>query len=195
MPAAVRPKLKPGKVYRTKDLAKYGKNSPRMAKRLVAEGQLQPLAHGLFVHPESSKFGPVPPSREELMRGYLNGGRFVFSGPEQWNALSLGSTALFASQLVYNETRSGEVELGGRHFTLRRVAFPDACSAEYFAVDLLKNHRKAGVSLRQVETELSRAILEGRLNPSKLKRNAKCYGTKSTETVVERAIAAAVRTE
>ena len=46
MPAAVRPKLKSGKVYRTKDLAKYGRNPPRIAKRLVAERQLQPLARG-----------------------------------------------------------------------------------------------------------------------------------------------------
>lgn len=191
MPAAVRPKLKPGRVYRTKDLAKYGKNPPRIAKRLVAEGQLQPLARGLFVHPESSKFGQVPPSREELMRAYLNGGRFIFSGPEQWNALSLGSTALFVSQLVYNEARSGEVELGGRHFTLRRVAFPESPSAEYFAVDLMKNHRKAGVSLGQVVAELSRAVVEGRLEPSKLRRSAKRYGTKSTETVVQKAIEAA----
>ncbi len=191
MPAAVRPRLKPGKVYRTKDLAKYGKNAPRLAKRLVTEGKLQQLAHGVFVRPEESKFGQVPPSREELMRGYLNGRRFVFSGPEQWNALSLGSTAMFASQLVYNESRSGEVELGGRHFILRRVAFPENPSAEYFAVDLMKNHKKAGVSLSQIETRLRRAISEGRLKPSKLRRNARHYGTRPAQRAIDNAIRAA----
>ena len=195
MPAAVRPKLKRGKAYRTRDLARYGKNPSRLAKRLVTEGRLQPLARGLFVHPERSKFGQVPPGREELMRAYLNKGRFIFSGPEQWNALGLGSTAMFASQLVYNETRSGEVKLGGRSFTLRRVAFPDAPTAEYYAVDLMKNHRKAGISLAQIETELCRAIAEGRFKPSKLRSNVKRYGTKSVETAVENAIAAAVEVE
>ena len=61
MPAAIRPKLKAGKVYRTSELARFGTNPPRIAKRLVSEGQLRPLAHGLFVHPEISKFGEVPP--------------------------------------------------------------------------------------------------------------------------------------
>lgn len=191
MPAAVRPRLKPGKVYRTKDLAKFGKNPPRLAKRLVTEGELQPLARGVFVRPEESKFGRVPPSREELMKSYLNGGRFVFSGPEQWNALSLGSTAMFASQLVYNESRSGEVELGGRHFILRRVAFPENPPAEYFAVDLMKNHKKAGVSLSQIETELRRALSEGRLKPSKLRGNARHYGTKPVQYAIDNAIMAA----
>ncbi len=188
MPAAVRPRLKPGRVYRTKELARFGKNAPRLAKRLVAEGELLPLAHGVFVRPEQSKFGPVPPSREELMRAYLNGGRFVFSGPEQWNALGLGSTAMFASPLVYNESRSGEVELGGRRFTLRRVAFPKNPSAEYFAVDLMKNHKKAGISLGQIESGLRRAITEGRLEPSKLRQNAQRFGTKAAQQAVEHAI-------
>ena len=191
MPAAARPRLKPGKVYRTKDLARYGKNTPRLAKRLVAEGQLRPLAHGLFVHPEKSKFGSVPPNSEELMRGYLNRGRFIFSGPRQWNALGLGSTALFASQLVYNDVRTGEVELGGRRFTLRRVAFPNSPTAEYYAVDLIKNHRKAGISLRRIEEKLGRAIARRRFEPTRLRQIAKRYGTRSAETVVENAIVAA----
>ncbi len=192
MPAAARPKLKPGKVYRTMDLEKYGKNAPRLAKRLVGEGRLHPLGRGIFVHRETSKFGALPPSREELMRAYLNGGRFIFSGPEQWNVLNLGSTALFASQLVYNEARSGEVELGGRRFTLRRVAFPQNPAAEYFAIDLIKNHRQAGVSVGRIEKAVSRAVAEGRLKPSELRRSAKRYGRKSTETVVETAISRAM---
>ena len=47
------------------------------------------------------------------MRAFLDGGRFVFTGPERWNALGLGTTALFATPLVYNTRRSGTFELGG----------------------------------------------------------------------------------
>ena len=188
MPAPAKPRFTLGKVYRTKDLGRYGKNPPRIAKRLVAEGSLRLVARGLFVHPEVSKFGPVPPSKEELMRSYLNGGRYVFSGPEQWNALGLGSTALFTSQLVYNKNRTGHVELGGRHFVLRRVAFPAAPSAEYFVIDLLKNHRKAGASLGRLVSELSRAVASGRFGRAELQGHARRYGTKSIQRIVESAI-------
>ncbi len=191
MPAAAIPSFKPGKVYRTQDLKRFGRNAPRLAKRLVAEGHLRPVARGLFVHPEVSKFGPVPPTREALMRAYLNGGRFLFSGPEQWNALGLGSTALFASQLVYNTTRSGEVALGRRRFVLRRVAFPKNPSAEYFVIDLLKNHRKAGVPLGRIVPELTRAVATGRLSRTELREQAALYGTTSTQRIVESAIVAA----
>jgi hypothetical protein len=55
------------------------------------------------------------------MRAFLDGGPFVFTSPERWNALGLGSTAVFAAPLVYNTKRSGAFELGGRRFVLRRV--------------------------------------------------------------------------
>lgn len=94
--------LEPGRVYRTRDLATWSANAPRLAKRLVDQGELVPLAHGLFAHPKQSRFGPVPPLDEEIMRAFLDGGPFVFTGPERWNALGLGTTAVFTVPLVYN---------------------------------------------------------------------------------------------
>ena len=85
--------LEPGRVYRTRDLATWSANPPRLAKRLVDQGELVPLAHGLFARPKQSRFGPVPPLDEEIMRAFLDGGAFVFTGPERWNALGLGTTA------------------------------------------------------------------------------------------------------
>ena len=41
------------------------------------------------------------------MRTFLDGGPFVFTGAERWNALGLVSTAAFAAPLVYNTKRSG----------------------------------------------------------------------------------------
>ena len=46
-----------------------------------------------------------------------------FTGSEHWNALGLGTTAVFPAKLVYNTKRSGEFTLGGRRFLLRRVGF------------------------------------------------------------------------
>ena len=143
MAVASQPQLRPGRAYRTKDLAAWSANAPRLAKRLVREGQLVPLAHGLFVHPRRGRFGDVPPTDEEVMRAFLDGGRFVFTGPERWNALGLGSTAMFATPLVYNTKRSGTFELGGRRYVLRRVAFPDRPTAEWFVIDLFENAKDA----------------------------------------------------
>ena len=53
MTAPAQPKLLPGRVYRTKDLAKWSANAPRLAQRLVRDGALVPLAKGLFFSPEA----------------------------------------------------------------------------------------------------------------------------------------------
>lgn len=68
MTTPAKPTLEPGRVYRMRDFATWSANPPRLASRLVREGQLVQLAHGLFVHPKQSRFGVVPPSDEALMR-------------------------------------------------------------------------------------------------------------------------------
>src|SRR5919197_5697510 len=151
MPAPSHPELEPGRVYRTRDLAAWGSNAPRLAKRLVRDGVLVPLAHGLFAHPRHGRFGTVPPTDDELMRAFLDGAPFVFTGPDRWNALGLGTTAMFAVPLVYNTKRSGTFELGGRRFVLRRVAFPERPQREWYAVDLLEHADEAGASRSEVD--------------------------------------------
>jgi hypothetical protein len=167
MSAPAKPELQPGRVYRTRDLERWSANAPRLAKRLVDEGVLVPLAHGLFVHPEKTRFGMVPPKDEELMRAFLDGSPFVFTGPARWNALGLGSTALHAVTLVYNRKRTTEVELGARRFVLRRVRFPDHPSPEWYAVDLLEHADEAGVELAELRVGLARALAAGRLDSSR----------------------------
>lgn len=188
MAAATRPQLRPGRAYRTKDLAAWSANAPRLAKRLVREGQLVPLAQGLFVHPRRGRFGDVPPTDEEVMRAFLDGGPFVFTGPERWNALGLGSTALFAAPLVYNTKRSGTFELGGRRYVLRRVAFPDRPAAEWFVVDLFENARSAGAEPRELARALRRAVAAGSFDAERLREVARRYGTRRTRALVESAL-------
>jgi hypothetical protein len=72
MPTPAHPQLEPGRVYRTRDLSPWGANAPRLAKRLVREGALVQLAHGLFAHPRRGRFGVTPPGDEELMRAFLD---------------------------------------------------------------------------------------------------------------------------
>lgn len=188
MPAPTRPKLQPGRVYSTADLAAWGKNPSRLARRLERDGKLERVGPGLFVLPRSSRFGPVPPSEEELLRAFLKGAPFVITGPERWNTLGLGSTALFVAPLVYNTKRSGEFNLGGAKFILRRVRFPLKPTPEWFAVDLIDHHTMAGVSLDQLEKRLAAALAAGRLNAAKLQATAREYATRRTAALVERAM-------
>ncbi len=72
MTAPAQPKLKAGGAYRTRDLARWGRNPARIAQRLVREGRLREAAHGLYYTPVPSKFGPVPVSDEVLLRAFLD---------------------------------------------------------------------------------------------------------------------------
>ena len=156
-----------------------------MAKRLVREGTLLPVAHGLFSCPRRSRFGLVPSKEEEVMRAFLDGGRFLFTGPEMWNSLGLGTTALFSSPLVYNTKRSGAFDLGGRRFTLRRVAFPDHPTPEWFVIDLLEHAEAAGASRRGIAKELRRAVRQGAFDAERLRELASRYGTRATRAIVD----------
>lgn len=177
--------LKPGRVYRTRDLSRWGANAPRLAKRLVREGKLTPLAHGLYARLRKGRFGAVPPRDEELMRGFLDGGHFVFTGPDRWNSLGLGTTGLFAAPLVYNAKRSGTFSLGGKRFVLRRVAFPEKPTPEWYVVDLFENAKSAGTSPEALADSLRRAMARGAFDPERLRETARRYGTRRTQALVE----------
>lgn len=192
MPAAAKPRLATGRVYRTKDLARWGENPSRLAKRLTRDRKLVQLRQGLFYRPRQSRFGVVPPDDRELMRAFLEGGPFLFTGPGRWNALGLGSTAVFADQLVYNTKRSGVFRFGNRRFVLRRVRFPRDPTPEWFAVDLIENRGMAGVGLDELEKGLRRAVASGRLGAAELRRAAERYGTRRTESLVDRTLESAM---
>jgi hypothetical protein len=185
------PDLEPGRAYRTRDLLRWGKNPTRLAQRLVDEGKLREAAHGLYYAPVPSRFGSAPASDQELMRAFLADGPFVITGPPRWNALGLGSTAMFAATLVYNTQRTGEFRLDGRRFLLRRVLFPESPSPEWFVVDLLQHRDMAGVSLGELQRGLVATIRAGRWDEGRLLEMADAFGTRATLALVERAIAEA----
>jgi len=191
MPAKAQPRLEPGKVYRTRDLLTWGANPTRLARRLLAEGELRPLAHGLFYHPKRSRFGAVPPEDAEVVRGFLGNEEFVLTGSPYWNDLGLGAQAVFPVTLVYNRERTGEFRLGARKYWLRRVRFPSLPDREWYAVDLLEHHRMAGVSPNRLEAGLVEALRERRFDPEVLRNRAREYTTRKTQALVDRAIAAA----
>ena len=188
MNTPARPELEPGRAYRTRDLRPWSANPTRLARRLVDEGKLCEAAHGLYYAPTPSRFGPAPASDDELLRAFLGGERFLVTGPLYWNALGLGATAMFAVTLVYNLRRSGEFQLGGRRFLLRRVYFPEKPTAEWFIVDLIKHHDMAGVGLSVLREGLIATLRIGRWDRARLREMAETYGTKATQALVDEAL-------
>lgn len=188
MSLAAQPDLEPGRAYRTRELRQWGANPTRLARRLVREGRLREAAHGLFYAPIESRFGPAPARDEDLLRAFLDGGRFVITGPPRWNALGLGSTAMFAATLAYNTQRTGDFTFDGRRFLLRRVLFPENPPPEWFVIDLLQHHEMAGASLAELEERLTATLRGGRWDPELLYEMADEYGTKATLALVERCI-------
>ena len=188
---AARPDLEPGRAYRTRDLRRWSANPTRLARRLIREGRLREAAHGLFYAPIESRFGQAPPRDEQLLRAFLGDSPFVMTGPPRWNALGLGSTAMFAATLVYNTRRTGDFSFDGRRFLLRRVLFPEDPPPEWFVVDLLQHHDMAGVSLRELEDRLAATLREECWDADRLRSMAEEYGTKATLALVDRCIAAA----
>lgn len=190
MPSTAQPDLEPGRAYRTHELRRWGQNPTRLAARLVREGRLREAAHGLYYVPVPTRFGPAPASESELLRAFLNDTPFVVTGPPRWNALDLGATAMFAGTLVYNTERTGEFELDGRRFLLRRVRFPPSPSPEWFVVDLFQHHAMAGVALTTLEAGLTRTLRAGRWEESRLREAAREFGTHDTRARIERCLQA-----
>lgn len=185
MSTAAQPELEPGRAYRTSDLRRWAKNPTRLARRLVAEGKLREAAHGLYYAPIPSKFGPAPAADEELLRVFLGDEPFLVTGPPYWNALGLGSTAMFAVKLVYNTRRTGEVVLDRRRFLLRRVYFPATPTPEWFVIDLLQHHDMAGVASSELRDGLAATLRLGRWDRERLREMAENYGTRATLALVD----------
>ena len=181
----------PGRVYRTGELKAWTRNPTRMAKRLVEQGQLQPLAGGLYAAPRTNRFGTMPPAPEAIMDAFLDHTPYVFTGPEYWNALGLGSTALFPLRIVYNTKRSGTFDFGGRRFLLRRVRFPEPPTREWYAVDLIEHRHMVGLDTETLIRRLRDVLSRGDLDPERLLATAKEYATKRTQGLVQSAVEAA----
>lgn len=188
MAAPAQVELTPGKVYRTAEFQRWGANPTRLVGRLVREGRLRRLGHGLYFAPKMAWFGETVASNEDLLNAYLNGSPWIYSGPQAWNSLGLGSTGVYVWPLVYNTQRTGLVELGARKFHLRRRAFPLDPPEAYFVIDLLHHWREAGVGRDVIEYHLTRSLRAGRFDGKLLMAMAVRFGTAQERSFLQQAL-------
>jgi hypothetical protein len=171
--------LKAGHVYRREDLVHLTNAVDRHLRELVSMGKLQKLAQGLYHAPKSSIYGPLPPTDEQLVKGFLRDKDFLVFSPSSYNAVGLGTTQLYNLTLVYNHKRHGVFRLGNRQFDFRvKPRFPKKLSREFLYVDLLNNLEDLAED-RDAVLSLARSKLAS-FDLARLQEAVESYGNMAT---------------
>ena len=171
--------LQAGRVYRREDLARLSKAVDRHLQELVSKGTLKKLAPGLYYAPKQSNFGPLPPTDEQLVQGFLRDKDFLVFSPSSYNTVGLGTTQLYNSTLVYNHKRHGVFKLGNRQFHFRvKPRFPKKLTPEFLYVDLLNNLEELAEDRDSVLSQARTKYLS--FNQSLLLKTLDNYGSMAT---------------
>jgi hypothetical protein len=171
--------LQAGRVYRREDLARLSKAVDRHLQELVSAGTLKKLAQGLYYAPKQSSFGPLPPTDEQVVRGFLRDNEFLVFSPSSYNTVGLGTTQLYNSTLVYNHKRHGVFKLGNRQFHFRvKPRFPKKLTPEFLYVDLLNNLDDLAEDRDTVLSQARTKLLS--FNQSLLLKTLDNYGSMAT---------------
>ena len=111
--------LRPGQVYRRKNLARWSNAVDRHVRQLVEEGRLEKVSAGVYMAPRQTRFGAAPAKPEKLVETFLGDNRFLMVSPNAFNGLGVGTTQLYNEPVVYNRKRHGKFTLDGRLYDFR----------------------------------------------------------------------------
>ena len=176
--------MKPGRVYRRKELNEYSNSVDRELAKLISTGAVKKLSGGLYVKPEQSRFGELPPDDKELVRAFLNDNRFLLMSFNHYTSLGLGLTQLRNETLVYNRKRHAKVKLGSKEFIFKNMSeFPQKLSVEFLLVDMLNNLKSLGENPSEVLQRLQKKKKD--FDGRKVSLMAKRYGKVSTKNLVK----------
>jgi hypothetical protein len=181
--------LRPGKVYRREDLARWSTAVDRHLKQLVEEGVLTKLAGGLYAYPKETVFGKAPARDDDVVSAFLKDRRFLLASPNAYNNLGVGTTQLYDKTVVYNHKRHGDFQLGGRKFSFRmKPALPKSLTKEFLLVDLVNNLDQ----LAEAKNEVLERVREraASYDASRLQRAARDYGNVRTRKFFEQVLSA-----
>jgi len=176
--------MKPGKVYRRKELNEYSNSVDRELAELSFKGAVKKLSAGLYVKPEQSRFGDLPPDDKELVRAFLNDNQFLLMSFNYYTSLGLGLTQLYNEILVYNRRRHGKVKLGSKKFVFKNIPeFPRKLSREFLLIDMLNNLKSLGEDSSEVLKRLKKK--KDNFNMRKTSLMAKRYGKVRTKSFIK----------
>jgi hypothetical protein len=171
--------LQAGRVYRREDLARLSNSVDRHLSQLVSTGTLKKLAQGLYYAPKQSSFGPLPPTDEQVVKGFLRDNEFLVFSPSSYNMVGLGTTQLYNNTLVYNHKRHGVFKLGNRQFHFRvKPRFPKKLTPEFLYVDLMNNLDELAEDRDAVLSQARTKYLS--FNQSLLQKALNSYGNMAT---------------
>jgi hypothetical protein len=171
--------LQAGRVYRREDLARLSNAVDGHLNELVSTGVLKKLARGLYYAPKQSNFGPLPPTDEQLVRGFLRDKDFLVFSPSSYNTVGLGTTQLYNSTLAYNHKRHGVFRLGYRQFDFRvKPRFPKKLTPEFLYVDLLNNLGELAEDRDAVLSQARTKLMS--FNQARLQQALNSYGNMVT---------------
>lgn len=175
--------LTQGKVYRRNDLTKWSKSVDRHLEGLTRDGTLQKLSQGLYYFPQESVFGKTPPNEKELVRSFLKDDRFLFTSPNAYNSLGVGTTQLYNQRTVYNHKRHGEFKLGNKRFDFRvKPYFPEEETEEFLMVDLANNLETLAEDKSEVLKNIASKV--SRMDVKKLKTAVLEYGNLKAKKIL-----------
>ena len=175
--------LQAGRVYRREELARLSNAVDRHLNELVSTGMLKKLAPGLYYAPKQSNFGPLPPTDEQVVRGFLRDKDFLVFSPSSYNTVGLGTTQLYNSTLVYNHKRHGVFKLGNRQFNFRvKPRFPKKLTSEFLYVDLLNNLEELAEDRDAVLSQARDKLMS--FNQPRLQEALNSYGNMATRKSV-----------
>ena len=110
--------------------------------------------------------------------------------PNAFNGLGVGTTQLYNEPVVYNLKRHGRFDLGGRVYDFRKKSsVPARLTEEVLLVDLLQNLDRLAETRAEV---LPRALDRARrMNPARLFKAARDFGSVRAERLLSQALEAA----
>ncbi|WP_373007526.1 hypothetical protein [Hyphomonas sp.] len=186
--AELKKRLRPGQVYRRKDLARWSNAIDRHLRLLLDEGRLEKVGPGLYMAPRKTRFGSAPASPEKLVETFLGDDRFLMVSPNAYNSLGLGTTQLYNEPVVYNRKRHGHFKLDGRPYDFRmRASVPSSLDMEFLLVDLLHNLSRLAEDKAAV---LPKALSRARsMDRTRLARAVKDFGSARAARLLEPVLA------
>jgi hypothetical protein len=176
-------RLRPGQVYRRKDLARWSTAVDRHLRQLVGEGRLEKVSGGVYMVPRQTRFGATPATPEKLVQTFLGDDRFLMVSSNAYNGLGVGTTQLYNETVVYNRKRHGRFKLDGRTYDFRlRASVPPRLTEEVLMVDLLHNLDRLAEDKAAI---LPRALARARrMDPVKLAKALRDYGSARAERLL-----------